>query len=139
VRLAKSAPRSLLVNRFAVLNVEEVNTNLCEPIDTLPPSTLVRTALPWRPKWEKRLPRQLSASTLNACGMSIILPIEIGTTCHKLHSAISSPILRRFPRSQSELKALKKDLLIDTSHVSKRSVLAEILGKSTGNHHGTVY
>jgi len=27
--------------------------------------------------------------------------------CHKLHSAISSPILRRFPRSQSELKALK--------------------------------
>ena len=28
--------------------------------------------------------------------------------CHKLHSAISSPILRRFPRSQSELKALQK-------------------------------
>jgi len=31
-----------------------------------------------------------------------------GAFCHKLHSAISSPILRRFPRSQSELKALKK-------------------------------
>ena len=28
--------------------------------------------------------------------------------CYKLHSAISSPILRRFPRSQSELKALQK-------------------------------
>jgi len=28
--------------------------------------------------------------------------------CHKLHLAISPPILRRFPRSQSELKALKK-------------------------------
>ena len=28
--------------------------------------------------------------------------------CHKLHLAISSPILRRFPRSQSELKALQK-------------------------------
>jgi len=28
--------------------------------------------------------------------------------CHKLHSAISSPILRRFPRSQSKLKALQK-------------------------------
>jgi len=28
--------------------------------------------------------------------------------CHKLHSVISSPILRRFPRSQSQLKALKK-------------------------------
>ena len=32
-----------------------------------------------------------------------------------------------------------KDLSIDTSHVLKRSVLAEILGRSTGNHHGTIY
>ena len=32
-----------------------------------------------------------------------------------------------------------KDLLIDTSHVSKRLVLAKILGRSTSNHHGTVY
>jgi len=62
------------------LNVEEVNTDICEPIDTLPPSALVRTALPWRPKWEKRLPRQLSANTLDTHGTSIILPIEIGTT-----------------------------------------------------------
>jgi len=28
--------------------------------------------------------------------------------CHKLHSVISPSILRRFPRSQSQLKALKK-------------------------------
>jgi len=28
--------------------------------------------------------------------------------CHKLHSVISPPILRRFPRSQSQPKALKK-------------------------------
>jgi len=62
------------------LNVEEVNTDLCEPIDALPPSAPVRTALPQRPKWEKRLPRQLSASTLDAYGTSIILPIEISTT-----------------------------------------------------------
>jgi len=32
-----------------------------------------------------------------------------------------------------------KDLSIGTSHVSRRSVTAEILGRSTGNHHGTVY
>jgi len=32
-----------------------------------------------------------------------------------------------------------KDLLIDTSHVSKQSIMAEILGRSTGNHYGTVY
>jgi len=32
-----------------------------------------------------------------------------------------------------------KDLSIDTSHASKQSVLAEILGRSTGNHYGTVY
>ena len=32
-----------------------------------------------------------------------------------------------------------KDLSIDTSHVSRRSVMAEILGRSTGNHYGTIY
>ena len=32
-----------------------------------------------------------------------------------------------------------KNLLIDTSHASKQSVLAKILGRLTGNHHGTVY
>ena len=32
-----------------------------------------------------------------------------------------------------------KDLLIDTSHVSKQSIMAEILGRSTSNHHGTIY
>ena len=32
-----------------------------------------------------------------------------------------------------------KNLLIGTSHTSKKSVLAEILGRSTGNHHGTIY
>jgi len=69
------------------LNIEEVNTDICEPIDAPPPSTLVRTALPQRPKWEKRLPRRLSANTLDTRGMSIILPIEIGTTdTSKVHS-----------------------------------------------------
>jgi len=45
VRLAKSAPRSLLVNRFAVLDVEEVNTDISEPIDvpSLSSSALDRT------------------------------------------------------------------------------------------------
>ena len=32
-----------------------------------------------------------------------------------------------------------KDLSIDTSHVSRQSIMAEILGRSTGNHYGTVY
>ena len=32
-----------------------------------------------------------------------------------------------------------KDLSIGTSHVSRRSVMAEILGRSTSNHHSTVY
>ena len=81
-RPAKSAPWSLLVNRFAVLDVEEVNTEVCEPIDapSLSPSAPVGTALPRRPKWEKRLPKRLSANTLDARRTSIILPIEIGTT-----------------------------------------------------------
>jgi len=33
----------------------------------------------------------------------------------------------------------QKDLLINTSHVLRQSILVEILGRSTGNHHGTIY
>ena len=32
-----------------------------------------------------------------------------------------------------------KKILINTSHISKQSIIAEILGRSTGNHHGTIY
>jgi len=88
-RLAKSAPRSLLVNRFAVLDVEEVNTDISEPIDApfLSSSAPDRTTQPRKPKWEKRLPKQLSVNTLDARGMSVILPIEVGTTdTSEMHS-----------------------------------------------------
>jgi len=82
VRPVKSAPQSLLVNRFTVLDVEEVNTNICEPIDTpsLSSSAPDRTTQPRKPKWEKRLPKRLSVNTLNAHRTSIILPIEVSTT-----------------------------------------------------------
>jgi len=72
----------LLVNRFAVLDVEEVNTDIREPIDAPPlsPSAPDRTAQPWKPKWKKRLPKQLSVNTLDTCRMSIILLIEISIT-----------------------------------------------------------
>jgi len=62
------------------LNVEEVNTDICEPTDVLPPSALDRKALPRRPKWEKRLPERFSANALDARGTLIVLPIEISTT-----------------------------------------------------------
>ena len=52
MRPAKSAPWLPLVNRFTVLDI----------------------------KWERRLPKQLSANTLNAHGTLIILLIEISTT-----------------------------------------------------------
>jgi len=79
---AKSAPRSLLVNRFAVLDIEEVNTDISEPIDapSLSSSALDRTTQPQKPKWKKRLPKRLSVNILDARGTSIILPIEVSTT-----------------------------------------------------------
>jgi len=72
----------LLVNRFAVLDVEEVNTDISEPIDapSLSFSAPDRTTQPRKPKWEKRLSKRLSVNTLDACGTSIILPIEVSTT-----------------------------------------------------------
>jgi len=87
VQPAKSAPQSLSVNRFAVLNIEEVNTDICEPIVTPLPSALNRNALPRRLKWEKRLPKQLSANTLDTRGTFIILPIKISITdTSEMHS-----------------------------------------------------
>ena len=87
VHSVKSIPWLLLVNRFTVLNIEEVNTDICEPIDTSHPSTPDRKVLPWKPKWEKRLPKQLSANTLDAHRTSIILSIEISTTdTSEMHS-----------------------------------------------------
>ena len=88
-QLAKSVPWSLLVNRFAVLDIEEVNTDIHEPIDPplLPSSDPDRTMQPQKPKWEKRLPKRLSVNTLDARGTSIILPIEVSTTdTSKVHS-----------------------------------------------------
>jgi len=73
---------SLLVNRFAVLDVEEVNTDISEPIDapSLSSSAPDRTTQPQKPKWKKRLPKRLSVNTLDTRGTSIILPIEVSTT-----------------------------------------------------------
>ena len=85
----KSVFQLPLVNRFTVLDVEEVNTDICEPIDvpSLSPSALDRVAQSWRPKWERRLPKQLSANTLYARRTLIIFPIEISTMdTSKVHS-----------------------------------------------------
>jgi len=71
----------LPVNRFAVLDVEEVNTEMSESIDapSLSSSTRDRTTQPQKPKWEKRLSKRLSVNTLDAHGTLIILPIEVST------------------------------------------------------------
>jgi len=102
VQPAKSVPRSLLVNRFAVLDVEEVNTDISELIDapSLSSSTPDRTTQPWKPKWEKRLPKQLSINTLDARGTLIILLIEVSTTdtseVHSVKALLDSGAMGNF-------------------------------------------
>ena len=97
---AKSMPWSLLVNRFSVLNIEEINTDIIELIDAPLTSALDRKALPQKPKWERRLPKRLSANTLDAYGMSIILPIEISTTdtseVHSVKALLDSRAMGNF-------------------------------------------
>jgi len=61
------------------LTIEDPNTIDSELIAILPLTSLVLAPL-HRPKWEKRLPKLLSISTLDACGTSLLLPVEIGTT-----------------------------------------------------------
>jgi len=74
------------VNKFTVLTIEDPNTIDSELVDTLPPIPLV-FALLHRPKWERRLPKLLSISTLDTQGTSLLLPVEIRTTnTSKLYS-----------------------------------------------------
>jgi len=76
----------LLVNKFTVLTIEDPNTIDSELVDAPPPIPLISAPLR-KPKWEKRLPKLLSISTLDARGTSLLLPVEIGTTdMSELHS-----------------------------------------------------
>jgi len=69
----------LLVNKFTVLTIEDPNTIDSELVDAPPPISLI-SALLCKPKWEKRLPKLLSISALDARGTSLLLPVEIRTT-----------------------------------------------------------
>ena len=104
---AISAPRSP-VNKFTVLTVEGPNTIDSELTDALPPNPPLLAPLR-KPKWEKRLPKLLSISALDAWGTSLLLPVEIRTTdTSELHSvkalldcgATGSFISRDFVRSK---------------------------------------
>jgi len=68
------------------LTIEDPNTIDSELTDTPPPNPPVPAPL-HKPKWEKRLPKLLLISTLDARETSLLLPVEIGTTdMSELHS-----------------------------------------------------
>jgi len=69
-------------------------------------------------------------TTIRATNMNPVSQTSFG---HISISSLTIPTVSMAPKSPW------KDLSIDTSHISKWSVMAEILGRSTGNHHGTVY
>ena len=106
-RPAISAPRSP-VNKFTILTIEDSNTIDSELVDAPSLTPLIPAPLR-KPKWEKRLPKLLSISTLDTRGTSLLLPVEIGTmNTSKLHSvkalldskATGSFIDRDFVRSK---------------------------------------
>ena len=82
MQLANSVPQSPLVNRFCVLDIAESNTSTCEPI-VAPSSSSVIILIAQRPKWKKRLPKQLSISILDVHGASLILTIELCTVINR--------------------------------------------------------
>jgi len=53
------------VNKFTVLTIEDPNTIDSELVDT-PPLLLLSSALLYKPKWERRLPKLFSISALDA-------------------------------------------------------------------------
>jgi len=89
------------------LTIEDSNTIDSELVDA--PLTPPISAPLCKPKWERRLPKLLSISALDARGTSLLLPVEIGTTdTGELHSvkalldsgATGSFIDRDFVRSK---------------------------------------
>jgi len=90
------------------LTIEDPNTIDSKLVDAPPPIPFISAPLR-KPKWEKRLPKLLSISALDARGTSLLLPVEIGTTdTNELHSvealldcgATGSLIDRDFVRSK---------------------------------------
>jgi len=68
------------------LTIEDPNTIDSELVDAPPPTPLV-SALLRKPKWEKRSPKLLSISALDARETFLLLPVEIRTTdTSELHS-----------------------------------------------------
>jgi len=68
------------------LTIEDSNTIDSELVDILPLTPLI-PALLRKPKWERRLPKLLFISALDARGTSLLLPVEIGTMdTSELHS-----------------------------------------------------
>jgi len=61
------------------LTIEDSNTIDSELVDAPSLTPLIPTPLR-KPKWERRLPKLLSISALDARGTSLLLPVEIGTT-----------------------------------------------------------
>jgi len=85
VWLAICVPQSP-VNKFIVLTIENSNTIDSELVDASPLLSL-SPALLHKPKWERRLPKLLSISTLDTRETSLLLPVEIRTTdTSKLYS-----------------------------------------------------
>ena len=52
------------------------------------------------------------------------------------HISINSSMILTVSKA---MESPQKDLSIDASHILRQSILAEILSRSTGNHHVTVY
>ena len=77
----------LPINKFTVLlTIEDSNTIDSELVDA-PPLTPLTPAPLRKPKWERRLPKLLSISALDAQGTFLLLPVEIGTMdTSELHS-----------------------------------------------------
>ena len=93
-----SAPWSP-VNKFTILTIEDFNTIDNELVDAPPLTPLISAPLR-KPKWERRLPKLLSISALDARGTSLLLPVEIGTMdtseLHSIKALLDSGATRSF-------------------------------------------
>ena len=118
-QLAISAPQSP-VNKFTVLTIEDSNT-IDSELANAPPLTSLTPAPLRKPKWERRLPKLLSISALDAQGTSLLLPVEIGTTdtseLYSIKALLDSRVTgRRFPQQdRTDLQGHRHAFLLQDS------------------------
>ena len=92
------------------------------------------------------LPRPLSQALLTSSNFVIYSLVCLRRKILEIHNLVSQTLFGHISINSLTIltvlmapKSPWKELLISTSHISRRSMMTKISGRLTGNHYGTIY